>query len=108
MGTHGVLVSERVTAQRFEFDLDVHFDMALAGATDDLVDTVDYAAVVDAAADVIAGPWCALLERLAVLMGSAVLEVDLRVESVDVAVRKLDPPVPYEMDSAGVRITVTR
>ena len=108
MGTHGVLESEQVTPQPFEFDLDVHFDMALPGATDELGDTVDYAALIDAAAAVITGPWCALLERLAMRMGSEVLAVDARVDSVDVAVRKLEPPVPYEMTSAGVRITVSR
>jgi dihydroneopterin aldolase len=108
MGTHGVLDIERKTPQPFEFDLDVNFDMAVAGATDDLVDTVDYAALIDAAAAVVTGPWCALLERLAMLMGGEVLSVDDRIESVDVVIRKLEPPVPYEMASAGVRHTVSR
>jgi dihydroneopterin aldolase len=108
MGTHGVLEKERVTAQPFEFDLDVQFDMAPAGASDSLTDTVDYAALIDAAAAVVTGPWCALLERLALLMGEAVLGTDARVESVSVAIRKLEPPVPYEIVSAGVRLTVSR
>lgn len=108
MGTHGVLDVERERPQPFEFDLDVAFDMAVAGATDDLIDTVDYAALIDAAAAVIAGPWCALLERLGLLMGAEVLAVDDRIETVDVVIRKLEPPVPYEIASAGVRITVTR
>ena len=108
MGTHGVLEQEKVEPQPFEFDLDVRFDMSLAGATDALEDTVDYGALIDAAAAVVTGPWCALLERLALLMGDAVLATDLRIESVDVAIRKLEPPVPYEMASAGVRLTVAR
>ncbi len=107
-GTHGVLDRERGTPQPFEFDLDVHFDMSTAGRTDALDDTVDYAALIDAAAASVAGPWCALLERLATLMGTAVLRVDKRIRSVDVVIRKLEPPVPYEMDSAGVRLSVSR
>jgi dihydroneopterin aldolase len=108
LGIHGVLDFERVKAQPFEFDLDVSVDMTRAGATDQLVDTVNYAAIIDAAAGVLRGPWCALLERLALLMGEAVLRVDPRIATVDVAVRKLDPPVPYKIDSAGVRLTVAR
>jgi dihydroneopterin aldolase len=108
MGTHGVLEQEKRHAQPFEFDLDVAFDMSGAGASDSLDDTVDYAALIDAAAAVITGPWCALLERLATLMGRAVLSVDKRVRSVEVTIRKMEPPVPYDMASAGVRLTVSR
>lgn len=107
-GTHGVLDFERIEPQPFEFDLDVAFDASAAGASDALEDTVDYAALIDAAAAVVTGPWCALLERLASLMAAAVLAVDDRVRGVTVAIRKLSPPVPYELDSAGVRLTVTR
>ena len=108
MGTHGVLQEEKLRPQPFEFDLDVAFDMSAAGASDSLDDTVDYAALIDAAAAVVTGPWCALLERLATLMGRAVLSVDKRVRSVEVTIRKLEPPVPYDMASAGVRLTVSR
>ncbi|HUR78521.1 MAG TPA: dihydroneopterin aldolase [Acidimicrobiales bacterium] len=108
MGTHGVLDDERVNPQPFEFDLDVAFDMRVAGASDALDDTVDYAAVVDAAAAAVTGPWCALLERLALLMGEAVLAVDGRIASVDVVIRKMLPPVPYDIASAGVRLSVAR
>ncbi|HVV36556.1 MAG TPA: dihydroneopterin aldolase [Acidimicrobiales bacterium] len=107
-GTHGVLDFERIEPQPFEFDLNVVFDMALAGASDALEDTVDYAAIIDAAADIVLGPWCALLERLARLMADAVLAVDGRIRGVEVGLRKLKPPVPYEIASAGVRITVSR
>ena len=108
LGIHGVLDFERENAQPFEFDLDVSFDMGPSGQSDALEDTVNYADVVDAAANVLRGPWCALLERLATLMGEAVLAVDTRIETVEVAVRKLEPPVPYRMTSAGVRVLTAR
>jgi 7,8-dihydroneopterin aldolase/epimerase/oxygenase len=108
MGTHGVLDKEKLHPQPFEFDLDVAFDMGVAGVSDALEDTVDYAALIDAAAAVVTGPWCALLERLATLMGTAVLRVDKRIRSVEVCIRKLEPPVPYDLASAGVRLTVSR
>lgn len=108
LGTHGVLPVEKETAQPFEFDLDLYYDMALATVSDALEDAVDYGAVIDAAVAVLTGPHCELLERLAFLIGEAVLSVDDRIEEVDVVVRKLQPPVPYEITSSGVRINVTR
>jgi dihydroneopterin aldolase len=108
MGTHGVLEKEKLHPQPFEFDLDVAFDMSTAGVSDSLDDTVDYAALIDAAAGVVSGPWCALLERLATLMATAVLREDKRIRSVEVAIRKLEPPVPYDIASAGVRLSVSR
>ena len=44
----GVLPIEREQAQPLEVDLDVVVDLAAAGASDDLADTVHYGAVCDA------------------------------------------------------------
>lgn len=108
LGTHGVLPVEKETTQPFEVDLDIYYEMALAAVSDALEDAVDYGAVVDAAVAVIQGPHCDLLERLALLIGEATLAVDPRIEEVDVVVRKLEPPVPYDIGSSGVRLNVTR
>jgi len=108
LGRHGVLDEEQARAQPFEVDLDVVIDMAAAARSDQLGDTVDYGAVLDAAAGVVAGPRCALLERLAALIGASVLGVDGRITSVVVVLRKLRPPVAHDVGSAGVRLTVTR
>ncbi len=108
LGTHGVLPAEKETPQPFEIDLDLYYDMTLAAVSDALADAVDYGAVVEAAAAVIQGPHVELIERLALLVGEAALLVDARIEEVDVVVRKLEPPVPYDIGSAGVRINVSR
>ena len=100
---HGVLEQERRAPQPFEVDLDLFFDAAAAAASDDLADTVDYARALDAAAAVLSGPPQRLLESLAGAIADAVL-VDDRVVMATVAVRKLRPPVPYAVGSAGVRL----
>jgi dihydroneopterin aldolase len=102
-GVHGVLEEERARPQPFEVDLDLYLDTGEAAATDDLVTTADYAAAVDAAVAVITGRPHRLLESLAAAVADVVLE-DPHVVGVTVAVRKLRPPVPHEMTSAGVRI----
>ncbi len=108
LATHGVLPEERERAQPFEFDLDVHFDMTKAAASDELDDTVDYSYIVQLAVDVVTGPSCNLIEKLATDMGKAVLAYDERVTAVDVALRKTHPPVPHDLAWAGVRLTVSR
>jgi dihydroneopterin aldolase len=106
-GVHGLLPEERQRAQPFEIDLDVAVDMVGAAASDSIVDTVDYGAVVDRAAAVVAGPPHDLLESLAGSIAGVVLEV-AGVTSVTVAVRKVRPPVPYQVASTGVRLTRSR
>jgi 7,8-dihydroneopterin aldolase/epimerase/oxygenase len=107
MGTHGVLAEEQARAQPFEIDLDLDTDLRAAGRSDDLADTIDYGAVVEQGAGVVTGERHALLERLAERIAETVL-VDTRVDGVAVTLRKLRPPVPVDVSSAGVRVVRRR
>lgn len=49
-----------------------------------------------------------LLEHLAGRIGDAVLGADPRVASTTVWLRKLRPPVPHDLATAGVRLTRSR
>lgn len=118
LGRHGVLDEERLRAQPFEVDLDLEVDLRPAGRTDDLDDTVDYGAVTESVLAVIEGEHCDLLEHLAERIAVAALTAGGTgsaaatgpaatgplVTAVTVWVRKLRPPVPADMASAGVRI----
>jgi dihydroneopterin aldolase len=104
VGIHGLLPEEQLRAQPFEVDVDVELDLRPAGASDHLRDTLDYGQLAEAVARVVTGDRCALLERLAERIAEEV-GADPRVTSVSVAVRKLRPPVPVDVVSAGVRIT---
>jgi 7,8-dihydroneopterin aldolase/epimerase/oxygenase len=65
---------------------------------------VDYGAVVATAERVVAEERHRLLERLATRIADEVLALDPRIFSVTVTVRKLRPPVPVDVASAGVTI----
>jgi 7,8-dihydroneopterin aldolase/epimerase/oxygenase len=104
----GVLPGEREQDQPLEIDVDLVVDLAAAGASDDLADTVDYGAVCGAVQAVAAQEHVDLLERLAEVVAEAVLAVDERVIAVDLAVRKLRPPVPHDLATSGVRVVRTR
>jgi dihydroneopterin aldolase len=104
LGICGALPEERERVQPLEVDLDVVADLATAGETDALTDTIDYGALAEAVEAVITTERFTLLERLAARVTEVVLEVDGVLE-VTVAVRKLRPPVPQQLDTSGVRIT---
>jgi len=103
LGIHGVLPEERVRPQPFEVDVELHVDLATAGATDDLADTVDYGAVCDAVSKIVSSESYQLLERLAQRIAE-VCRTDPRVVGVVIEVRKLEPPVAAQVDHVAVRI----
>ena len=107
VGICGALPEERERAQPLEIDLDVEADLAPSGASDALADTIDYGALCDAVAAVVAGGTPQLLEHLAAAIADAVLAVDPRATAVTVGVRKLRPPVPHALATSGVRIRRT-
>jgi 7,8-dihydroneopterin aldolase/epimerase/oxygenase len=104
----GVLPIEREQDQPLEVDLDVVVDLTAAGASDDLADTVHYGAVCDAVVETVGAGHVALLERLAELVAQAVLGVGRRIVAVDLAVRKLRPPVRHDLATSGVHVVRTR
>lgn len=109
LGTHGVLPEERTRPQPFEVDADLVVSMVDAGSSDDLADTVDYAGVVDRIAAVVEGTTSfLLLEALAAAVADEVLATDGRVQAVTLSLRKLQPPLPADLSTVGVRITRSR
>jgi dihydroneopterin aldolase len=103
LGRHGVTDFERQAPQPFEVDVAVEADEAGASTSDDLAGTVDYAMVADTVARVVSSRSYRLLEALAEAIASAVLELPLA-RAVTVEVRKLRPPLPFDVQAAGARI----
>jgi len=105
-GRHGVRDAEREGAQEFRVDVVVKADLAAAGGSDRLADTVDYTRVRGAVKEVIEGPPMRLLESLAGEIARRVLELP-RVEGVSVRVAKR-PASMQPIDAAAVHIKRTR
>lgn len=108
VGICGALPEERDRAQPLEIDVDLFADLAPSGRSDALEDTIDYGAVCDVVANVVAAGRPQLLEHLAAVIADALLALDPRIGSATVAVRKLRPPVPHQLATSGVRISRTR
>jgi dihydroneopterin aldolase len=103
LGAHGVLPEEQSRPQPFEVDLELAVDLASAGRSDALSDTVDYDALAAKVVQIVEAGGCALLETLAARIAET-CRADPRVGSVTVTVRKLRPPVPVHLDYVAVRI----
>ena len=108
LGVHGVLPEERDRPQPFEVDLDLELDLSGAGRSDDLSDTADYGAVAQAVAAAVAGEHADLLEHLAERIVAAAFAAAPLADAATVTFRKLRPPVPVPLGTAGVTIHRTR
>ena len=102
-GRHGALPGEQLTPQPFEVDVVMALDLAPAAASDDLADTVDYAAVFDLVRGIVEGQSLRLVEAVAGAIADAVLAAHA-VDEVEVAVRKLQAPLPGEFETVEVRL----
>jgi dihydroneopterin aldolase len=106
-GHHGVFDHERRDGQEFVLDLVVELDLTAAGASDDLADTVDYGALAQDAAAVVAGPPRRLIEAVATEVAGRVL-ADPRVAAVEVTLHKPQAPIALPFDDVAVVVRRTR
>lgn len=100
---HGVLPEEQERAQPFQIDVTISADIARAGLSDELIDTIDYGAVAEAIVTQATLESHALIERLAQSVADVCLSF-AQVISVEVTVTKLRPPVPVDVQSTAVTI----
>lgn len=105
---HGVLEEEVRLGQRFYVDADLFLDLRRASQSDDLQDTVNYAAVYDRIRAVMEGERCALIERLAGKMLDAVMEEWPDIERMTVTIHKPEAPVAGVFRDVSVTIEKKR
>jgi dihydroneopterin aldolase len=103
LGTHGVNPEEQETPQRFEVDVELLVDLAPAGRSDDLADTLDYARVYETCRQIVESTHFNLIEALAEDIAQAIL-AGFAVPEVVVRVRKPDVRLGGPLRSAGVEL----
>lgn len=100
-GHHGVFEHERRDGQDFVVDIIVWLDLTRAARTDDLADTLDYGALAQRAAVIVAGQPRNLIEGVAAHVADDVF-ADQRVDAVEVTVHKPQAPIPLEFADVAV------
>jgi len=105
---HGALPEEKEKDQLFVVDVGIFIDTGPAAASDDLIDTVDYAALQTLVMTRVRDDSFHLIESLAASIGRAVLERWPAVAEVEVAVRKPEALLPGPAGGVEARIRLGR
>ena len=100
-GYTGYLAEERFLGQWFEVDLRIGLNLAIAGQSDRIEDTLDYRSTIAAVKEIIATTKFDLVEKLAETIITTVLGFD-RVQQVELKLHKPAAPIP----DFGGRITI--
>ena len=103
-GYHGVTAAEKETGRVFEVDCEMELDLADAGKSDRLTDTIDYSMVYGAIKETVESTAFSLLEGLADRIAGDLLE-NFPIYRVSVKVRKMHPPIPGQIKFIEVEIT---
>ena len=107
-GCHGCSDEERHTPQPFVVDVELYLDLLEASKSDDLGDTIDYAAVIDEVKKIVVGTSRNLIETVAQEIADMLLRRYLLLEGVKVVLHKPSPPVKDKFGGAAVEIVRNR
>ena len=106
-GKHGVLDFEHERAQTFVVDATLFLDLAAAGRSDDLNDTVDYGAIAKGIVAIIEGEHVDLIEKLANRIVGMILGFPA-VCRTQVTVHKPNAPITVPFDDVSVTVERSR
>ncbi len=100
---HGVMPQERQVGGDFVLDLKVGYPLERAMQTDEVADTLNYAALYELVAREMQQP-SKLLEHVAGRMAEAISQAFPQVTSIDLVLTKQNPPMGADCEGAGVEI----
>ena len=103
-GFHGVSAAEKETGRVFQVDCELEVDLAEAGHSDQLRDTIDYSEVHSIIKETVEGTAFSLLEALAQTLADKLLD-SFPAYRVTLRVRKMNPPIAGQVKYIEVEIT---
>src|SRR4051812_29638475 len=98
---HGYHPHEKTRAQRFRINVELSINIARAGTSDNLEDTVNWSDLRDKIVDVTKSNSFYLVERLAQEIADQILKFDGRIDKTIVSVDRLDA---FDSGVPGVRL----
>jgi len=100
---HGVMPQERVTGGDFVVSIRAGYPVAKAMESDNVGDTLNYAVMYDIIKEEMLKPSC-LLENVAFRIGKSIFSRIPSVESIDITLSKLNPPMSGDIGNAAVEL----
>ncbi|MEX2597478.1 MAG: dihydroneopterin aldolase [Salibacteraceae bacterium] len=104
---HGCHSEERKTGGDFVVDISLFGDFTSAAQSDDINDATDYVRVMDITSTIMKEP-VNLIETVCQTIAQQLLAEFKIVERVSVTVKKLSPPVAYQLNFVSATITLDR
>lgn len=104
---HGVMEQERRVGGWFVVDIRVGLPLATAVASDEVTDTLNYAALYETVRREMEKP-SKLLENVAGRIAAAVMKDFPVVEKIDISVTKENPPMGADLAGAGVELHINK
>ena len=104
---HSVMEQERLVGGEYSVSLAVEADLTEAVRTDDVANTVNYAALYEVVKSEMAVP-SKLLEHVAGRIGRRALDMFERITTLTIRVTKLNPPMGADCKGASVELVMTR
>ncbi len=105
---HGVNPEEKENGQLFILDITALADIAAAGESDSLDDTVSYAKIIKTVSAVFTSEKNDLLERAAQRVAKAILDEYDKIQSVKILLKKPEAPIMADFKYVGVEIERSR
>lgn len=107
-GYHGVMKEETTLGQKFFLDIEIYTDLKKAGKSDAVEDTVHYGEVYNIIKDIVENKRFKLIEALAENIAEVLLENFIKIQEINIIVRKPEAPIAGIFDHVGVDIRRTR
>lgn len=104
---HGVLTQEREVGNDYVVNLTVDYPIMSACLSDNVADTMSYAAAAAIINREMETPSC-LLENVAYRICIAILHQFTKAAGVTVSIQKTAPPMPADCDGAGITLQLSR
>lgn len=105
---HGVNPEEKRDGQTFLLDVTLHADLSRPRQTDNLDDTINYAAVRKTIQRAFTAQSCDLIERAAQAVCEAILNEHPKVEKVGLLLKKPEAPMNAKFDYVAVETELSR
>lgn len=107
-GYHGAMEEEKTLGQKFFIDVEIYTDLNKAGKSDDVIDTVHYGEVYEVIKSRVEDWRFMLIEALAENIADSILEKFIKVQKINITVKKPEAPVPGVFDHVAVQIERSR
>lgn len=104
---HGVIPTENVVGGEYRVSLKIGYDFSKAAQTDRLEDAINYAEICEMIKEEMRRP-SQLIENVAWRIQQAILSRFRQIETMELTVRKMHPPVPAQLEASAVVLNYVR